>query len=94
MLSCTGCAACADGRLTPQPFVLLLRNSDLPRTLASYRSAACRSRQTAARQGALAERWFSVWLRDYHLVIDHGHLSASYRGDVPLRIRPITTKSA
>jgi hypothetical protein len=44
---------------------------------------------TPARLGAPAEPWFSVWLRDYHLTRVRDHLAASYRGTMPLRIRPI-----
>lgn len=45
---------------------------------------------TAARLGASAEPWFSVWLPTYRLATVHGHLAAPYGGITPLRIRPIT----
>ena len=43
----------------------------------------------AARQGAAAEPWFSIWLASYELVTNEGGLAASYAGSTPLRIRPI-----
>lgn len=48
---------------------------------------------TAARQGAPAEPWFAVWLRDYHLSDIGGNLAASYAGTRPLRIRAVTWRS-
>lgn len=115
------CGVCGH-RLAPQPIVLLLRASDLPRqctsepglhpqcaaytaaacpmvngTLATYRSTPVPgvpvTQDSSARRGARAEQWFSVWLNDYHVVVDHGHLAASYRGEQPLRIRPIAQPS-
>lgn len=111
------CGICGH-RLAPQPAVLLLRASDLPRQCtsepalhpqcAAYTALACPmvngalvtyrttpvpglplTAQAAARRGARAERWFSVWLKDHHLVVDHGHLAASYRDEQVLRIRPV-----
>ena len=46
--------------------------------------------QVSARYGARAEPWFAVWLRNYRIITDYGHLAASYAGVQPLRIRPIT----
>jgi hypothetical protein len=46
--------------------------------------------ESAIRSGAPAEPWFAVWLRGYEVVLHHGHLAASHRGQQPLRIRPIS----
>lgn len=45
---------------------------------------------TAARLGAAAEPWFSVWITDYALVTHHGTPAAAYRDDQVVRIRPVT----
>lgn len=42
------------------------------------------------RFGAAAEPWFAVWLDRYSPVTDGGRQFASYAGNRPLRIRPIT----
>lgn len=47
-----------------------------------------------SRQGARAEPWFSVWLRSYEVVVDHGHPAASYARTASLAIRPIGPHAA
>jgi hypothetical protein len=70
--------------------------------LATYRSSpvhldpadgAITTTDTATRHGAPAEPWFAVWVGDYRLVHDHGHLAASYTGIAPLRIRAVTWRA-
>ena len=48
-----------------------------------------RAADAAARQGAVAEPWFAVWLAGYQVITDHGNLAASYANTGPLRIRPM-----
>ncbi|WP_239313062.1 hypothetical protein [Frankia sp. Cj3] len=45
---------------------------------------------SSARRGAPAEPWFTVWLRSYKVIADHGTIAASYAGSTPMRIRPLT----
>ncbi|MCK2240028.1 MULTISPECIES: hypothetical protein [unclassified Crossiella] len=46
--------------------------------------------QSVHRQGAPAEPWFAVWVKEYRVVTFHGNLAASYAEHGPLRIRGIS----